>query len=453
MNATEKQTSEGIPMRRIALASMIGSLLEWYDFFLYGFAAALVFGPLFFPAFSSTAGTLAALATFSVGFVARPLGGVLCGHFGDRIGRRAMLIATITLMGTASTLIGLLPTYESIGLAAPILLVVLRFAQGVGLGGEWGGAVLMVVEHSPRAQRGFWGGIIQLGAPLGQALATGLLFGGSYLLSDEAFLSWGWRIPFLLSSILLLVGLFIRLNIVESPEFKKLRDQREEARFPILEVLRSHRKALLLCFALYVGALTVPFFINGVFMTSYAAGALGLTRSEVLLAVGLTHATVFCLMTVIGGAAADRIAHRPLYLSGAIALAVLAFPTFWIVNQGSVAALLIGIIIFGAPMWFCWGMTPVYFSEVFPARVRYSGISLSGQAATVIGGLVPLVATAAVSAAAGATWPVALIGVVGASAAALALWAIGSEGTSRSIARYRDFDVRTDPEPAVRSAH
>jgi MFS transporter, MHS family, shikimate and dehydroshikimate transport protein len=239
------EKTAALSLTRVATASMAGTVLEWYDFFLYGFTAALVFGKLFFPTYSPLAGTLASFGTLAVGFVARPLGGILFGHFGDRIGRKTALIMTISIMGGSSFLIGLIPSYETIGVAAPVILVVLRFMQGIGLGGEWGGAILMTLEYSPQTQRGFYGSVVQLGAVLGLALATLILFIGS-ILPGDAFFVWGWRIPFLASIVLLVVGLYIRLNVEETPAFKRIQHAGQVVRIPIAEVLRKWPKQVLI---------------------------------------------------------------------------------------------------------------------------------------------------------------------------------------------------------------
>lgn len=404
-------TAGGTPaptMRRVANSSLVGCVLEWYDFYLYGFAAALVFGPLFFPNVSPLTATLAAFGTFAVGFVARPLGGILCGHFGDRIGRKRMLVTTLLVMGIASFLIGILPTYSAIGVLAPVLLVVLRFVQGIGLGGEWGGAILMVVEHSPEERRGWWGSVIQLGAALGQALATGLLFGFSLLLDDEAFLSWGWRVPFLISILLTAVGLFIRLRVSESPEFQAVRRSEGVARLPVRDAVVFHWRGLLVCFGIYLGAITVPFFVQGVFLTSYGTSALGLNRTAVLLGVALIHATVYCVLCLFGGWLADRVGARRVILGCLVLLLVSPAVGIAAVSAGTVPALLAGIVIVSFPMWVSWGAVPAYFADSFPIQLRYTGVSLAGQASTIVGGLIPLFLTAVLAGMGGATWPVAV---------------------------------------------
>ncbi len=276
---TTREAQE-LSLTRVATASMTGTVLEWYDFFLYSFTAALVFGKLFFPTYSPFAGTLASFGTLAVGFVARPLGGILFGHLGDRIGRKAALIMTTSIMGGSSFLIGLIPSYQTIGVTAPILLVILRFMQGIGLGGEWGGAILMTLEYSPQSRRGFFGSVVQVGTGLGLTLATGVLFIGS-ILPGDAFFVWGWRIPFLVSIVLLVVGLYIRLNLEETPAFRKVRETGQVVRVPIAEVLRVWPKQVLATTALYLGGVTVPFYTVSVFLVYYSTSIVHIDRSAV----------------------------------------------------------------------------------------------------------------------------------------------------------------------------
>jgi MHS family shikimate/dehydroshikimate transporter-like MFS transporter len=406
---TQKDIQEDVSLRRVATASMAGTVLEWYDFFLYGFAAVLVFPELFFPAFDPLVSRLAALATFLVGFIARPLGGVVFGHFGDRIGRKAMLIITIAVMGGGSFLIGCVPTYQSIGVAAPILLVVLRFVQGLGLGGEWGGAVLMTVEYSPPDRKGFWGSIVQVGSPAGQALAVTVLFGASLLLSEDAFLSWGWRVPFLLSAVLLVLGLYIRLKIVETPAFRKIQQEATIVRLPIVEAIRRHPKALLRTLLTYVGGITVPFYITWVYLVGYLTMEVEVNRTSVLFGVVIAN-VLLIVATVAGGALSDRVGRRPVCIGSLLLVALFAFPTFWIADLGGPIAAFFAMLLLGFPVWFIWGALPAFFSELFPTQIRYSGMSLGAQAATIIGGLTPIYATAIVPAV-GSTWPVSVFAI------------------------------------------
>ncbi len=374
----EGQTSS---IRQVASASFIGTAIEWYDFFLYGTAAALVFPALFFPEFSETAGRLAAASTYAVGFVARPVGGVVFGHFGDRIGRKTMLVLSLLIMGIATALIGILPTFETIGVWAPILLVVLRFCQGIGVGGEWGGAVLMAVEHAPSGRRGFYGSWPQMGVP------AGLLLGNLVFFASRAVLPEGldWRMPFLLSLLLVAVGLFIRLRILESPAFLEVKESNTEANMPIIDVVRTHPKNVLLAMGMRV-AENGPFYILTVFVLAYVTEELGLEENTGL--IGVLIAAAIGLFTIpFFGALSDRVGRRPLYLFGSVFLLLFSFPFFWLLNTG-VAPLVWLAIVLGVNVGHdtMYGPQAAYFSELFGTRVRYSGASLGYQLASVFAG-------------------------------------------------------------------
>ncbi len=381
-------------IRQVALASFIGTAIEWYDFFLYGTAAALIFGELFFPEFSSTAGTLAAFSTYAVGFAARPLGGIIFGHYGDKIGRKAMLVLTLLIMGIATALIGLLPTFQSIGIWAPILLVVLRFCQGLGVGGEWGGAVLMAVEHSPEGRRGFYGSWPQMGVP------AGLLTGNLAFLAATAWLpeSWGWRVPFLFSLVLVGVGLFIRLRIMETPAFLQVKESRTEAPMPILDVLRTYPKNVLLAMGMRI-AENGTFYVLTVFVLTYIVEELKLEQTTGL--VGVLIAAAIGLFTIpFFGHLSDRVGRRPLYLLGSVFSLLFAFPFFWLLNTGVEPliwlAIILGVNIGHDAMY---GPQAAFFSELFGTRVRYSGASLGYQLASVFaGGFAPLISLALLTA-------------------------------------------------------
>ena len=375
----------------VALASLIGTTIEWYDFFLYGTAAALVLNKLFFPTFDPLSGTLASLATYSVGFIARPIGGIVIGHYGDKIGRKSMLVLTLVLMGTATFLIGLLPTYAIIGPFAPVLLVVLRSVQGFGVGGEWGGAVLMAVEHAPKGKRGFYGSWPQIGVPAGLLLAN-LVYRPFSRLPEEAFLSWGWRVPFILSIVLVAVGLVIRVRILETPAFMRVKETRQEARQPILEVVARYPREVLLAMGARL-AENGAFYLYTVFVLVYAAQHVHMNSSIVLSGLILAAAVEVAAIPIYG-ALSDRIGRRPIYLFGAIMTAVLAYPTFWMLDTGSAVlvrlALLLSLALSHAAMYAPQG---AFFSELFGARVRYSGASLGVQLSSVLaGGLSPLIA-------------------------------------------------------------
>jgi MFS transporter, MHS family, shikimate and dehydroshikimate transport protein len=429
-------------INQVAMSGLIGATVEWYDFFLYGTAAALVFGQLFFPSSDPLVGTIAAFGSFAFGYLSRPIGAVVFGHYGDRIGRKTMLILTLLIMGIATFLIGLLPTYDTIGVWAPILLLVLRFFQGIGLGGEWGGAVLLAVEHSPRNKRGFYGSLIQIGAPAGLLLGTGAFLIVSSL-PEEQFLSWGWRVPFLVSVLLIGVGLFIRLKILETPAFSQVKESGTEARMPMVEVLRDYPKNVLLTMGARLSEGQV-FNIFAVFALTYATTQLELTRSTVLYGV-LIGAAVECLTLPVFGALADRFGRRPVYMGGAAFCALFAFPFFWLLetrNTGLIwLALALGFAIGHSAMW---GPQASFFSEAFGTRVRYSGTSFvyqfSGIAASAV---TPLIAVALLGWAGGSPWLVVVFVIVYA--------AISFISTYLARETYRDeiSEVQADRQPAA----
>nr|AYM53293.1 major facilitator superfamily protein [Cystobacter fuscus] len=394
------------PIWKVAAASFIGTAVEWYDFFLYGTAAALIFNRLFFPSFDPLMGTLAAFATFAVGFIARPLGGIIFGHFGDKLGRKSMLSATLMIMGVATFAIGLLPTYERVGILAPILLVVLRIIQGFGLGGEWGGAVLMAVESAPAHRRGFYGSWPQMGAPAGLLVANAV-FSLFSRLPEEQFVAWGWRVPFLFSAVLIGIGVFIRLGVAESPAFRAHQHSRPASKGPpALEALRTYPKQILLA----MGARFAEngfFYIVTTFVLTYGTN-IGMARSDMLTAV-LVATCVHLVAIPCFGALSDTLGRRPVYIGGAVGCALLAFPFFRLIDTQQTGlvwlAITLGIIAHAA----MYGPQASFFSELFGTRVRYSGASLGYQLASVFaGGLSPLIATALLSGSNGQAWPVSV---------------------------------------------
>jgi MFS transporter, MHS family, shikimate and dehydroshikimate transport protein len=391
MRATAINEDAPTHLRRVLVASFVGTTIEWYDFFLYGTAAALVFNRLFFPTLDPLAGTLSAYGTFAVGFIARPVGGAIFGHYGDRIGRQKMLVWSLLLMGAATALIGLTPTYDQIGIWSAVLLVVLRFAQGVGVGGEWGGAVLLVVEHSGGTRRGLHGSWPQMGVPAGLLLSTGIFAVLSATLSERAFLVWGWRVPFLISVVLVGIGLFIRFRIVETPSFARVQQARTESRLPLLDLLREHPREVLIGMGVRF-AQNVVFYIYTVFVLSYAE-AVGHPRSVMLRAVMLT--AVIGLFTIpLWSHLSDRIGRRPVYLAGAVTSLLIAFPFFWMVERGPVFIALAMILAMNVGHDMMYGPMAAWLSELFGTRVRYTGASLTYQLTSVFsGGVAPLIST------------------------------------------------------------
>ncbi|MED4697290.1 MFS transporter [Peribacillus frigoritolerans] len=378
-------------MKRVAGASFVGALMEWYDFFLYGTASAIVLNKLFFPDLDPTVGTIAAFASFAIGFLARPLGGLVFGHFGDKVGRKSILVITLLLMGGSTFAIGLLPTYDSIGVWAPILLVALRLFQGFALGGEYGGASLLMIEHAPRKQRGFWGALLQSATPLGLLLASGT-FTLVTLLPEAQFLAWGWRIPFIISIILLGVGTFIRFSVKETPAFQELKETGKEVKLPIVELFRAYPKSILIAFGARIGE-TVSFNLFNVFVISYVNTQLGLSSNVALTGVFVASA-VAVVVSPLFGALSDRIGRKPVYLFGTSFLVLFAFPFFSLVNSGVAVIIYLAITlgyVLGTTALF--SIQSVFFTEMFGTHVRYSGLSFVYQVSGIIGGFTPLIAS------------------------------------------------------------
>ena len=392
--------SSASEVRRVAFASFIGTAIEWYDYFIFGTAAALVFPQVFFPSASPLAGTLAAFASFAVGFVARPFGGVIFAHFGDKVGRKPMLVWSLMLMGVATLLMGMLPSYAAIGVLAPIMLVSLRILQGIGVGGEWGGAALMAVEHAPDNRRGFYGSWPQVGVPAGLLMGTGVFAIVSASVSDAQFAAWGWRIPFLLSALLIVLGLVIRLKVSESPVFERAQRQREERReeagMPVLEAIKTYPKSIALATGSFIGT-HATFYIATVWMVSYATEQVGFDRTTVLNMTSVLSASDI-LMIVGFGALSDRVGRRPLFLWGMAILALFAFPYLWLVNTNTIMLFILAGLVVQACRSAVYGPLGAYYSEMFSTRMRYSGASISYQMASILGGgFAPLIATSLVA--------------------------------------------------------
>jgi MFS family permease len=380
-------------LRTVVAASIIGTTVEWYDFFLFGIAAGIVFNKLFFPSNDPVIGTLLAFATFAVGFAARPIGGLIFGHIGDRVGRKKTLVTTMLIMGVATAFMGLLPTYGTMGIAAPILLILLRIAQGVAIGGEWGGAVLMALEHAPAGRRGLYGSLPQVGLALGLLLGTGVFAGLSAVMTDAAFLAWGWRLAFLVSIALVGVGVFIRLRVMETPAFRKLEQNEAKATAPAKELLRKRtlRRNILLGMGSR-WAEGVAFNTWAVFSIAYGAGTLGLDRQTMLLSVMAGAATMIFSIPFFGRLA-DRFDRRRLYTTGVILLAVLTYPAFLLMGTGNpivIAATL--VVVLGVAYPCLYGPQSSFYAELFPTQVRYTGISFVYQVSGVFAsGLTPLI--------------------------------------------------------------
>ncbi|MBN6040446.1 MFS transporter [Amycolatopsis sp. 195334CR] len=399
MSSSQGSAAPPVPLWRVAAASCAGTTIEFYDFFIYGTAAALVFPKVFFPALGATAGTVASFATFAVAFFARPVGAIVFGHFGDRIGRKRTLISTLLLMGIATVLIGLLPEAGSIGVTAPILLVVLRFAQGFAVGGEWAGATLLTAEYAPRHKRGLYGVFPQLGPAIafalssGTFLATGLIMGDT----DEAFLSYGWRIPFLFSIVLVLVGLYVRMSIEETPAFRAAQavakaeasslDQRK--RLPFLEVLRAQPREVLLS----AGALAMLFaffYMGTAYLTSYGTNPKGAALSRpVVLGIGIGAAVLFGIAIVLAGMLSDRFGRRNVIRASCVAGIIWALVLFPLLDTGSAVAFAIGLSVTLVIFAIAYGPAGSYLPELFAARHRYTGAGLGYNLAGVLGGAIP----------------------------------------------------------------
>lgn len=411
-NGTGKETLVGdADRRRALLGSAVGSTIEWYDYFLYGTMSATVFGKLFFPSHNAVTSQLLALASFALAFLIRPIGGILFSHIGDRIGRKKTLAITLSMMGLSTVLIGLTPTYASVGVWSPVLLTLLRLLQGLALGGEWGGGLLLAVEYSPRDRRGFYGAMPQVGALLGLALGNLVTSALSLAFQDSTFYSYGWRIPFVLSIVLVLIGMWIRNEVGETPSFKRVAQTNTATKVPLFEVLTRHWRAVLIV----IGAKfieTSTFFLFATFTISYMLG-LHYPRVLVLNAV-LVAALLGVPMMLIYGRLSDRIGRKKVFLFGTLASMVYALPFFWLLNQGSPMLGALAVVIGFSLIWPSYGsVLGTFFAESFPASVRYTGVSLGYQVgAAIVGGPMPLIATALLAHYDGSYTPVGLFIVV-----------------------------------------
>lgn len=410
-------------MRKVWIASLVGSSIEWFDYFLYGTVAALVFNQIFFVTEDPSVGLILAYASFALSFFIRPFGGIIFSHIGDRIGRKKTLVVTLSLMGVATFGMGLLPTYQAIGIWAPILLITLRLVQGLGIGGEWGGALLLAVEYAPKEKRGLYGSIPQMGVTIGMVMGT-VALSIMTLLPDESFMTWGWRIPFLLSALLVIFGLWIRKGIDETPSFKKVQETGDIPKLPIVDTLRYHWREVLIAIGAKVVE-TAPFYIFGTFVVSYATTELGFSRTTTLNTV-MVATIITTILIPIMGSLSDRIGRKKVYVAGTIGMLLFAFPYFWMLQQQSVVLLVvatvIGLGIIWAPITAVLG---TMFSEIFNAKVRYTGVTLGYQiGAALAGGTAPLVAASLMLQFNGSYVPVAIYIMFTAVISLIAIWAV-----------------------------
>ncbi|MGG0248954.1 MFS transporter [Peribacillus frigoritolerans] len=410
-------------MRRILIASLVGSSIEWFDYFLYGTVSALVFNQLFFVNEDPTIGLLLSYASFALAFFIRPFGGVIFSHIGDRIGRKKTLVLTLSLMGVATFGMGLLPTYQAVGIWAPILLITLRLVQGLGIGGEWGGALLLAVEYAPAEKRGLFGAIPQMGVTIGMLLGT-VALSIMTLLPENAFMTWGWRIPFIFSALLVFFGLWIRKGIDETPSFKKVKESGEVPKLPIVETLKHYWREVLIAVGAKVVE-TAPFYIFSTFVVSYATANLGFSRTATLTAVMIATIITTILIPIMGNLS-DKIGRKKLFIGGTIGMALFAFPYFWLLQQKSVLLLIVATVIGLGVIWApITAVLGTMFSEIFDAKIRYTGITLGYQiGAALAGGTAPLVATALLDRFNNSYVPVALYIIFASVLSLAAIWAV-----------------------------
>lgn len=431
----------GKAMRRVVIGSFAGALLEWYDFFIFGTAAGLVFAPLFFPDSDPFIGLIAAFATFGVGFLTRPLGGIVFGHFGDKVGRKITLIWTLGIVGTSTFLIGFIPTYQDIGIWAPLILMALRLIQGFGLGGEYGGAALMTIESAPASKRGFLGSLPQTAASVGIMLATGVFALCNSLLTQEQFLSWGWRIPFWLSAIMLIAGMFIRLHTEETADFK--RHQRESepqnAPPPLIELFRKHPRNIMLAFGARLAESVSSNIINA-FGIVYISTQLALSRDIPLTGMLIASAVGIVCCPLVGWAS-DRIGQRKIYLLGAGFCVLYAFPFFLLLDTKNTLIIWCSMVLgynFGPTMMFA--VQPTLFTRMFGTRVRYTGLSFAYQFSAILGGMSPLIASSLLALGKGQVWYVAAFLLVVSIVSFICVWLIRPEQHERQPVARRKID-------------
>jgi MHS family metabolite:H+ symporter-like MFS transporter len=425
--STVVSTPDEKAVRKVVISALVGASIEWYDFFLYGVVAGIVFNKLYFPGSDPVVATMLAYTTFAVGFVTRPLGGVIFGHFGDKIGRKSMLVITLMIMGIATFLIGLVPTYAQIGIGAPLLLLLLRVLQGIGLGGEWGGAVLMAYEYAPKNKRGFYASLPQIGLAIGLCMASGVVALLSSLLTDAQFMSWGWRVAFLLSGVMVIVGMYIRLTIQETPEFAAVKARNAELRIPFIDMIKRYPGHVLKGMgARYIDG--VFFNVFGVFSINYLTSTIKISRTEALLGV-MAAAVVMCFTIPFFGRLSDRIGRPKVYMWGSIITALSAFPGFWMMTNSGGSTLMIWLAIsvpLGILYAAVYGPEAALFCDLFDAKVRYTGISFVYQFSGIFAsGITPIIATALIKSGGGEPWQLCMYVVFAGLVSALCAWLIG----------------------------
>lgn len=423
-------------IRRVVISALVGASIEWYDFFLYGVVAGIVFNKLYFPGSDPVVATLLAYTTFAVGFITRPLGGVIFGHFGDRIGRKSMLIITLMIMGLSTLLIGLVPTYAQIGIFAPLLLLLLRVLQGIGLGGEWGGAVLMAYEYAPKDKRGFYASLPQIGLAIGLCLASGVVALLSSLLTDEEFLAWGWRLAFLLSGIMVVVGMYIRLTIQETPEFAAIKARNAELRLPFTDMIRRYPGNVLKGMgARYIDG--VFFNVFAVFSIGYLANTIKISRTDALLGV-MAAALVMCATIPYFGKLSDRVSRPKVYMWGSIVTALSAYPAFWLFTHsgGNTTLVWLALVVpLGILYASVYAPEAALFCDLFDAKVRYTGISFVYQFSGIFAsGITPIIATALIKSGSGQPWQLCLYVAFAGAVSAVSAWMIGRDGARAAFA-------------------
>ncbi|KAK49213.1 major facilitator transporter [Caballeronia jiangsuensis] len=429
------QGDQGNPVWRVALASVIGTTVEWYDFFLYGVIAGIVLNKLYFPTGDPLVSTMLAYVTFLVGFVARPLGGVIFGHFGDKIGRKSMLVITLVIMGVATAAIGLVPTYAQIGIWAPVLLLLLRVLQGIGLGGEWGGSVLMAFEYAPPDKRGFYASLPQMGVSIGLCGASGLVALLSQTLTEAQFLAWGWRIAFGASVILIAIGLWIRLKIMETPEFQAVKDRGDAVKLPIATLMSQFRRQVMLGLGIrYIEG--VFFNLFAVFAIAYLTQELKLTRTDALVGV-MAAALVMCFFIPLFGSFSDRFGRARTFFWGSLICGASVFPAFWLMSSQPVNVLAVWLAIvipFGIFYAMIYGPEAALFSELFDPHVRYTGISFVYQFSGIFAsGLTPIIATVLLKFNGGQPWLVCAYVVFAALVSALCVASVKHPSDEQEI--------------------